>query len=141
MNMKRDNYFLQCCVECGGKCCKAGGLYITSREYKKVPNKYRDGFKKHYSGYVTYLGKQCPFIIEKGCILNENRFLECKLYPLEINGINKLILKKECLYNKLFDNDTFFSKGYELLSEYVKKGLFNKDDVISILNNKYPDKL
>lgn len=139
--MKKDKYFLNCCSGCGWKCCKVWWLYITEKEYNTVPESKRDGFKKHYSGYNTYLEKPCPFISENGCILGENRFLECKLYPLEIRWIDKLVLKQECPHNKLFDNKLFFNKGYKLLEKYRKEWSFDENDVISILNNVYPNKL
>jgi Fe-S-cluster containining protein len=132
---KKDEYFSQHCAMCGGRCCKVGGLYITAQEYKKVSDEYKKGFKKHYSGYVTYSGKPCPFIEKDGCVLNENRFLECKLYPLEVSEIDKLILKSECPHNKLFDNSAFFQQGYKLFEEYKEAGLFSENDVNGILNN------
>lgn len=117
------------------------GCISQAKEYERVSDEYREGLKKHYSGYITYLGKRCPFIKEDGCILGENRFLECKLYPLEVRGIDKLVLKKECPNNDLFDNEAFFKKGYNLLEKYRKENLFDENDVTGILKNKYPDKL
>jgi Fe-S-cluster containining protein len=138
--MKKDKYFLSCCERCWGKCC-VGALYITTPEYKTLPIEHRKVFKKHYSGYVTQLGKPCPFIGKNGCILGEERFLECKLYPLEVHAIDKLILRKECLHHELFNTKAFFKKGLDLLKEYISKGIFNESDVVSIIHNKYPNKL
>lgn len=95
------------------------------------------GFIKHYSGYVTYPGEICPFIKENGCVLGEDRFLECKLYPLEISGFDQLVLKPECPYTNLFDNKVFFKKGYDLLEKYKKEALLNEQDIIGILNNEF----
>jgi Fe-S-cluster containining protein len=136
--MKNDIYFKQCCQECDGKCCQPGGLYITKPEYDKLPKKYKEYFKKHFYGYHIKLGGQCPFLNKGGCILGENRFLECKLYPLEVITIDKLFLRKECPFRSKFDNDEYMKRGMELLEEYKNKELFSQKDVVSILNNPYP---
>jgi hypothetical protein len=139
--MKKDKYFNPCCEKCQGKCCKVGGLYITNKEFQKVPNEFKKYFKKHFSGYHTPLGHPCPFITNSGCSLNENRFLECKLYPLEVRSMSKLILKKECPFKKCYNTTEFLEISLNLLKKYIDDGLFDEDDVVSILNNSFPDKL
>lgn len=138
---KKDEYFLECCQECGGKCCKPGGLYITKSEYDNLPKKFQKYFFKHFFGYHTKLGEKCPFLNKNGCILDKNRFLECKLYPLEVIAINKLYLKKECPFSLLFNNAKYLKNGIKLLTIYKKEKLFSEKDVISILNNPYPNHL
>jgi Fe-S-cluster containining protein len=139
--MKKDGHILDCCEKCGGKCCQPGGLYITKVEYKKLPKKFQKYFKKHFFGYNTQLGERCPFLKEEGCILGPGRFLECKLYPLEVIAIDKLKLKEECPYKSYFNNRKYIEQGTALLKKYVSTGNFNEEDVKSILNNPYPNKL
>lgn len=71
--------------------------------------------------------------------MDENRFLECKLYPLEVLAIDKLFLRKECLFRAAFNHKKYMKIGMELLKEYKDKKLFSEKDVISILNNPYPE--
>ncbi len=139
--MKPDKFFLNCCKSCEGKCCKPGGVYITQKEYEKIDKDSKKGLEKHLFGFRTILNKECIFLNKKGCTLGKNRFLECKLYPFEIRGIKKLVLKKECPYHEVYDNKDFLKQAYELFDKYKKEGIFSKKDVIGILNNSFPDKL
>lgn len=136
--MKKDIYFKNCCQKCGGKCCQPGGLYVTKQEHDRLPEKYKKYFKKHFYGYHIQLGKPCPFLSRGGCIFGEDRFLECKLYPLEVAAIDKLFLRKECPFGSEFNNKEYMESGIKLLNKYKNEGLFSEKDVVSILNNPYP---
>lgn len=140
-HMKPDKHFLSCCQNCRGKCCKVGGLYITKKEFEGVTEEYKRYFKKHFFGFHVPLGTRCPFLKNDGCILGDNRFLECKLYPFEIAGIDKLILKCECPYAENYNSDKFLKEVLKLLKQYNAKGIFKEEDVISILHNPYLNKL
>lgn len=87
-------------------------------------------------------GKKCSFLSDTGCIIPEkDRFIECKLFPLEIAALDKLIINEEaktkCMGLNDFTTKEYYEKGYELLNEYVSKKLLTQDDVNSILNNEY----
>ena len=87
-------------------------------------------------------GEKCSFLSDKGCIIpQDKRFIECKLFPLEIAGLNKLVINEEaeqkCIGLKDFTTNEYYKKGYKLLKDYVAKGLLTQADVDSILNNQY----
>lgn len=130
------------CKKCKGKCCHEG-LYITSKEYELMKEKYKKIFhcEKFMNGYRAK-GDKCSFLTEKGCMIpQEERFIECKLFPLEIGGLEKLIINNEarqkCPGLKNFTTKEYYEKGYELLKKYTKEGLLTNEDVKSILNNEY----
>ena len=137
-----DNFEMDICAKCSGKCCHEG-VYITKKEYENLSNKFKNmlNCEKFMNGYRTK-GKQCSFLGEKGCIISQkNRFIECKLFPLEIAALDKLIINlsavNDCVGLSVFTKDDYYKKGYKLLDEYVFNGLLTQEDVESILNNKY----
>lgn len=136
------NFEKNICAQCNGKCCHEG-LYVTKKEYELLEDKYKKIFdcEKFMNGYRAK-GEKCSFFGNNGCIMpQEKRFIECKLFPLEIAGLNRLIINEEaeqkCIGLKDFTTEEYYKKGYELLENYVLEGLLTQEDVNSILNNKY----
>lgn len=136
------NYENNICMKCKGKCCHEG-LYVTKREYELLDDKLKKIFRceKFMNGYRAK-GNKCSFLSDKGCIVpQEKRFIECKLFPLEIAALDKLIInndaKSRCIGLNLFITEEFYQKGYKLLDYYVKKGLLTQEDVDSIVKNEY----
>lgn len=139
---KTETFEVGICSKCGGKCCHEG-LYVTKKEYEKLSdeNKRKFSCEKFMNGYRSKTGK-CLFLEENGCIIpQEERFIECKLFPLEISSIDKLIInecaKKDCIGLDNFITDEYYEKCYNLLNEYVNNGLLTQEDVDSILNNEF----
>ncbi len=139
---KTINFEMNICAKCNGKCCHEG-LYVTKKEYEQLEDRYKDIFdcEKFMNGYRAK-GNKCSFLSDKGCIMpQEKRFIECKLFPLEIAGLDKLIINEEaktkCIGLKGFTSKGYYKKGYELLEKYVTEGLLTEEDVNSILNNEY----
>ena len=129
-------------AQCRGKCCREG-VYVTKKEYELLEDKYKKIFdcEKFMNGYRSK-EERCSFLDANGCILpQDKRFIECKLFPLEIAGLDKLVTneaaKQNCIGLKLFSTEEYYKKGYELLMKYVKKGLVTEEDVNSILKNEY----
>lgn len=127
---------------CKGRCCHEG-LYVTKKEYELLDDKYKKIFncEKFMNGYRAK-GKKCSFLSDKGCIIpQEKRFIECKLFPLEIAGLDKLIINEEakqnCIGLSKFTTEEYYKKCYELLKKYVDEGLLTYEDVNSILNNPF----
>lgn len=140
--IKNKTFEMHVCQKCAGKCCHEG-LYVTKREYELLDKEYKDIFEceEFMNGYRAR-GKKCSFLSNTGCIIPEkDRFIECKLFPLEIAALDKLIINEEaktkCMGLNDFTTKEYYEKGYELLNEYVLKGLLTQDDVDSILNNEY----
>ena len=136
------NFEKNICAQCNGKCCKEG-LYVTKKEYEILEDKYKKIFncEKFMNGYRAKAEK-CSFLTDKGCIIpQEKRFIECRLFPLEIAGLDKLIIneeaKQKCIGLKRFTTKEYYKKGFELLKNYIEEGLITQEDVDSILNNKY----
>jgi len=136
------NFEMNICSKCNGKCCHEG-LYVTKKEYELLEDKYKRIFdcERFMNGYRAK-GKKCSFLGKEGCIIpQENRFIECKLFPLEIAGLNKLIIneeaKQKCIGLKEFTTEEYYQKGYELLNNCVAEGILTQKDVDSILNNEY----
>lgn len=130
------------CSTCNGKCCHEG-LYVTKKEYELLEDKYKKIFEceKFINGYRAK-GNKCSFLSSNGCIIpQEKRFIECKLFPLEIAGLDKLIINEEakskCIGLNEFTTKEYYEKGYKLLEQSVKTGILTQEDVNSILNNKY----
>ena len=136
------DFEMNICSKCNGKCCHEG-LYVTQKEYELLEDKYKKIFKceKFMNGYRAK-GQTCSFLSNNGCIIpQEKRFIECKLFPLEIAGLDKLIIneeaKRKCIGLTGFTTEKYYKKGYELLNNYVAEGLLTQEDVDSILNNPY----
>lgn len=136
------NFEKNICSKCNGKCCHEG-LYVTKKEYELLDDKYKEIFdcEKFMNGYRA-IGKRCSFLSDNGCIIPpEKRFIECKLFPLEIAALDKLIINEEarqkCIGLSDFTTKEYYEKGYELLKFYVTESLLTEEDVNSILNNKY----
>lgn len=136
------NFEMNVCSKCAGKCCREG-LFVTKKEYELLEDKYKDIFncEKFMNGYRAK-GEKCSFLSDDGCIIpQENRFIECKLFPLEIAGLDKLVINEEakegCIGLKYFTTEEYYKKGYKLLENYVSGGLLTQEDVNSILNNEY----
>lgn len=136
------NFEMNVCSKCRGKCC-CEGLYVTKKEYELLEDKYKKIFdcEKFMNGYRAK-GKKCSFLGNNGCIIpQDKRFIECKLFPLEIAGLDKLVINEEakqnCIGLKYFTTEEYYKKGYELLRNYVEEGMLTQEDVDSILNNEY----
>lgn len=136
------NFEINICAKCKGKCCHEG-LYVTKKEYELLDDKYKEVFdcEKLMNGYRAR-GKRCSFLSDNGCIIpQEKRFIECKLFPLEIAGLDKLVVneeaKQKCIGLSDFTTDEYFKKGYNLLKKYVEEELLTQEDVNSILNNEF----
>jgi len=139
---KKDSFESNICSKCGGKCCHEG-LYVTKKEYENLSEENKKKFEctSFMNGYRAKTGS-CSFLGDNGCTLpQEERFIECKLFPLEIAGLDKLIINKDalkdCIGIETFITDEHYKKCYNLLNEYQKKGLLTEEDVDSILNNDY----
>ncbi|MBQ6991698.1 MAG: hypothetical protein IJN50_02105 [Clostridia bacterium] len=139
---KSINFEMNICSKCNGKCCREG-LYVTKKEYELLEDKYKEIFQceKFMNGYRA-IGEKCSFLSNDGCIIpQDKRFIECKLFPLEIAALDKLIIneeaKQKCIGLDGFTTKEYYTKGYKLLEHYVKEGLLTKEDVESILNNEY----
>jgi Fe-S-cluster containining protein len=123
------------CKNCG-KCC-IGSLYTTTPEYNKLTEKYKIHFQKFGNGYFLPQSEKCVFLGNSGCILKNDRFLICKLYPFELDSFDTYYLRDECPYKNYFDG----SKIDLLLKEYKDKKLFTEDDVFGFLNVPFPNKI
>lgn len=137
-----EDFEINICAKCNGKCCHEG-LYVTKKEYENLSDEFKSIFdcEKFMNGYRAK-GNKCSFLGEKGCIIpQKDRFIECKLFPLEIAGINKLIVNKsalkDCVGLEKFTTDDYYKKCYDILRYYTSKKLLTKKDVDSILNNEY----
>lgn len=140
--IKNETFEKHVCKKCEGKCCH-DGLYVTKKEYELLAKGYKEIFEceEFMNGYIAK-GKKCSFLSDTGCIIPEkDRFIECKLFPLEIAALDKLIINEEaktkCMGLNDFTTKEYYEKGYELLKEYVSKKLLTQDDVDSILNNEF----
>lgn len=136
------NFEMNICANCNGKCCREG-VYVTKKEYELLEDEYKKNLncEKFMNGYRT-IGKKCSFLSDKGCTIpQEKRFIECKLFPLEIEELHKLTIneeaKQKCIGLKSFTTKEYYKKGYQLLYKYVEEGLLTQQDVNSIINNKY----
>ena len=136
------DFEMNICAKCDGKCCHEG-LYVTKKEYELLEDKYKKIFncEKFMNGYRAK-GKKCSFYSNKGCIIpQEKRFIECKLFPLEIAALDKLVIndeaKQKCIGLTDFTTKEYYEKGYKLLKYYVEEGLLTQEDVNSILYNQY----
>lgn len=136
------DFEMNICSKCAGKCCREG-VYVTKKEYELLEDKYKSIFncEKFMNGYRAK-GEKCSFLTDNGCIIpQEKRFIECKLFPLEIAGLDKLVINEEakegCIGLKNFTTEDYYKKGYKLLETYVLDGLLTQEDVDSILNNEY----
>lgn len=136
------NFENNICSKCNGKCCTEG-LYVTKKEYELLEDKYKKIFEceKFMNGYRSK-AKRCSFLNNDGCIIpQEKRFIECKLFPLQIDGLDKLIINDEaeqkCIGLKCFVTEEYYKKCYDLLNDYVQNGLLTQEDVDSILNNEF----
>jgi hypothetical protein len=116
---------------------------LQKKEYENLSNEFKAMFncEKFMNGYRAK-GKQCSFLGNNGCVIpQEYRFIECKLFPLEIAALDKLIInlsaEENCIGLRMFTTEDCYKKGYELLDEYISNGLLTQEDVDSILNNKY----
>lgn len=130
------------CAQCRGICCHEG-LYVTKAEYTAMDDNLKQIFncEKFMNGYRSK-GEVCSFLGEHGCIIPEDkRFIECKLFPLEIAGLDKLIINecaiKDCMGLKSFTSDEYIRNCYELLNEAVASKILTREDVESILQNEY----
>lgn len=114
--MNKDiNFEMKVCSKCNGRCCHEG-LYITKKEYELLEDKYKKIFncEKFMNGYRA-VGEKCSFLSDSGCIIpQEKRFVECKLFPLEIAGLDKLIINEEakmkCIGLKCFTTKEYYKK-------------------------------
>ena len=93
------------------------------------------------NGYRNNPGK-CGLAGDNGCIIPENqRFLECKLFPFEVLTLDKLTInssaKGHCTGISQFTNKDYLRKCRELLHQSVQDGTLTQDDVNSIRNNEY----
>lgn len=136
------NFEMNICAQCNGRCCHEG-LYVTKKEYELLEDKYKKIFdcEKFMNGYRAK-GEKCSFLNDNGCIIpQEKRFIECKLFPLEIAGLDKLVIneeaKQKCIGLNGFTTKEYYKKGYKLLKNHVEEGLITQEDVNSILNNEY----
>ena len=110
----KDKYSL--CDQCKGKCCQ--GVYITKKEYELLSDEYKQKLDcmPFMNGYVSK-GNRCSLCGDQGCTaVPIEPFLDCKLYPLEIVTLDKLIINDEakqgCLAVKEFTAEESFKKGY-----------------------------
>ena len=128
---------LDLCAKYGGKCCQ--GVYVTKREYELLDDEYKKDFdcKEFMNGYVSN-GDRCSL----GCRVSPiEPFLDCKLYPLEIVALDKLRVneaaKQSCIAVTVFTTEEYYKRGYELLNEYVGRGILTQEDVDSLLKMEY----
>jgi len=141
--MNKDiNFEMKVCSKCNGRCCREG-LYVTKKEYELLEDEYKKIFscEKFMNGYRAK-GKKCSFLSDNGCILpQEKRFIECKLFPLEVAGLDKLIIneeaKQKCIGLRYFITKEYYDKCYELLRSYSNNGILSQEDVEKILKNEY----
>ena len=136
------NFEKNICSKCKGRRCREG-LYVTKKEYELLEDKYKKIFdcEKFMNGYRAK-GEKCSFLGNDGCILPpEKKFIECKLFPLEIAALDKLIINEEakegCMGILEFTDKQYYEKAYTILKEYVEKEILTQEDVDSIIKNEY----
>lgn len=89
--------FTQFCQACKGKCCHIKGhIPISNHEAKFIKKNFpkvktRIFTSPHGKALGIDIKEKCPFVNQDGCILNKNRFLSCKLWPLIFTYKNNTI--------------------------------------------------
>ena len=120
--------FEQLCKKCQGKCCHISGhIPISLKEADFVKKKYpqvKIKIVKSNNGRIHCIdiNEKCPFVRDTGCILNKNRFLNCKLFPIIFTYADKKIKfslfnnRKYCPYIKQIQRLQEFQKYAENLA-------------------------
>lgn len=87
------------CAECGGLCCKLGGVVATRNEVDAIIERgYPNYFVKIANGtYGTNWGNNgtCPYFQNNKCSIHAVRPLGCRLYPV-VQSVSREILLIEC---------------------------------------------
>ncbi|MFA5764415.1 MAG: hypothetical protein WC915_06425 [archaeon] len=103
------NLFGKYCSKCEGACCKGGVFSVFPFERRNIPNQNNipisDKSGKRGNVKDLVMGKNCPFLTEKGCKLKiELRTMDCLTYPvypiLKENKINGFLIHKSCPFYK-----------------------------------------
>jgi len=87
------------CAECGGLCCKLGGVVATRNEVDAIIERgYPNYFVEISDGtYGTNWGDNgaCPYFQNNKCSIHAVRPLGCRLYPV-VQSVSREILLIEC---------------------------------------------
>jgi len=90
MTIEEDNKkFCGYCKKCGGKCCrgdKDSVIPLSVKESKILSsmNKVKIELGKYGEGKMHFfrMNGDCPFLSKSGCVLAENKPINCKMFPL-----------------------------------------------------------
>lgn len=139
------NIFKVICKKCQGLCCKAT-VVVTQNDLDKLNKKYKGTFKiineetgreKPPGHFILTKNHVCPFLGEKGCILEENmKPFDCLFFPLAFiyrNGKLSFYLNKHCpFYMEIPKDQLLKTKKWaqkQLKSWTEKEKLFYSKDV------------
>jgi Fe-S-cluster containining protein len=83
----QDNPCLRCAVD--QKCCKVPGLKLSKREFENLFQKHSSRLSViKYNKIVILYPKDdlpCPYWKEDGCNIYQDRPIDCRLFPYELN--------------------------------------------------------
>jgi Fe-S-cluster containining protein len=103
------------CFECGGQCCKLGGIVATENEVKAI---VKHGHPNHFERlsddvYGTRWGEDgiCVYYENDECSIHSLRPLGCRLFPVVQTMSGNIILVECSLATHLSEEELLQRKG------------------------------